>query len=177
MFLLLLLVSFCLAWWLAVILDIVFIGHDFTTTKQAAKVVARILEKYGKHQSVVYDLGSGRGDFLLDLKKFSKNIKPIGIDSSRFRIFLSRIKALVLQREVKFLKSDFKNLNISEAEVIYIYLKQPHVSALASKLQTELKPGTLIITNTQNISALVPNQIFITHPKKPEYEKMFVYVK
>lgn len=161
----------------AVLIDVVVIGHDFGTTKQGTKAVAEILRNYNKEKAVVYDLGSARGDFLLRLKKFSKHIKPVGIDSSGFRIMLSRCKSALLGRKIKFIRSDFNKLSFSGAEVVYIYLKQSDVDALGPKLKTRLKDGTMVITNTQNISAWQADQTFIVHPQKAEYEKMFVYVK
>ncbi len=161
----------------AILLDITFIGHDFTTTKEAVKQVSKILFKRNKQAGVFYDFGCCRGEFLIRLKKYCPNIHATGIDSSWFRIWLCRLKSFFLHRKVNFIRANFFVVDISKADVIYVYLNQPDTTALEEKIKKELKPGSLVITNTQSFPNLQASETVITHINKPEYEKLFVYEK
>lgn len=161
----------------AVLFDISFIGHDFTTEPKAVSVVAKIINSRNAGKLKVIDLGSCRGDFLVRLGIKCPNILGTGIDNSKFRIFLSNIKSLLTGRRIKFVVGDLYKANIKDADVVYLYHHQDSMLQLEEKLQKEMKPGALAITNTQHFPNWPLAETYITHPEKPDFEKMFVYVK
>jgi len=161
----------------AFLLDVTFGGHDFTTTRAARIKVAGILRQFNKDKSVLYDLGSCRGDFLFGVMRHSPNLRAFGVDNSRFRNRLCRIKAFLLRRPAVFLRGDLFDADVSKADAAYLYLDQSLMEPLEKKLRNELKPGSIVITNTQHLPTWPVSQTVIVHPKKPEFEKLFVYVK
>ncbi len=157
--------------------DLVFGGHDFATTRQGIRQVIGILAKFKKQDGVFYDLGSCRGNFIVGLLKFSPNLQAFGVDRSRLRNIFSKSLSAIFSRPASFLTGDIFTSDVSKADAVYIYLDQSLMLALEKKLQAELKSGSIVITNTQHLPSWQPAEIQITHPKKPEYEKMFIYIK
>jgi hypothetical protein len=160
-----------------ILFDVAFAGHDLSTSRAAAKNAGEILKIYGKHTGVVYDLGSCRGDFLINLLGSCGLIKAFGVDSSKFRVRFSSVRSILMGRAAKFIQEDLFSANVSTADAVYLYLAPSAMPMLEKKLQKELKQGALVITNTQFFPNWQPDQIFITHPKNPEFEKMFTYIK
>lgn len=160
-----------------ILFDIVFGGHDFATSGLGIKKVAEILKHLEKQNGIVYDLGSARGGFAVGLMMTCPNLRVVGVDNSRLRIFFSRLRAWLFNRPAQFICGDIFSANISSADAVYIYLDKSLMPALQKKLQSELKTNSIVITNTQYLPDWPPLEAYVTHLKKPAYEKMFVYVK
>lgn len=160
-----------------IIFDAFFGGHDLSTTRRAAKKISDIISRYNKGRGVMYDLGSCRGECILNVLKYSPNLSALGIDRSGFRVKLCRIKSFLLRRKARFIKGDIFKANISNADVVYLYLDQKDVTALQEKLRSELRPGAIIITNTQTLPNWTADSTHIVHQDRPGFEKLFTYIK
>lgn len=159
------------------LVDVVFGGHDFPTSRNGIKEVSKILVEFKKNTGIFYDLGSARGDFIVTLLKYSPSLQAFGVDNNRLRIFFAKGLSFLWRRPVHFLHGDIFSTNVSLADTVYIYLDISLMESLEKKLFEELKSGAMVITNTQSFPNWQPVKVYITSPKKPEYEKMFVYVK
>ena len=96
---------------------------------------------------VVYDLGSGDGRVvLISTKEFGT--KSVGIEKNRFLVWLSRllIKRKKLQTKIKIIHNDFFKENLSNANVIIMYLSHKITQKLKRKFEKELKKGTRIVS-------------------------------
>lgn len=152
-------------------------GHTLPTSTKATKKIIEIIKEKSPNATNFYDLGCARGRFALAIKKLLPNIEVVAIDNSRLRIFFARIRAFLMHRKVKFIKNDILKNNLSEADVLYSYLWYDWLPPLEEKLLKELKKGSVVITNTSHFPNWVPNQTIIINPEKPDFEKLFVYVK
>lgn len=105
----------------------------------------------------VYDLGSGDGRLLILAAK--KGAKAVGLEINPFLVLLTQLKIFWFSLKGGGLKGvthgtnevrwqSFWNANLSEADVIFVYLLPWKMEALARKLQKELKPGSLVISNS-----------------------------
>ena len=159
------------------LLDVVLVGHDFATSPKGIEQVGKILKILKKDTGVLYDLGSARGNFAIQLAKVCPNLKIYGVDKSWLRIFYSNIRSKLFGSNVKFICKNIFQANVSLADVVYIYLKDSEMPALETKLNSELKSGAMVITNTQSFPTWQVSETYVTYPKKSEYEKMFVYIK
>lgn len=176
-FIILVLVLGAAVFYLIFIADLMFGGQDFLTTKPAILKVSQILGRYNKQSGKIYDLGSCRGNFLLKLTNYCPKLSAVGIDNSGYRIWLSKTRAWLTGKSAVFVKGDIFAANVSDADAVYIYLDKSLLKPLQDKLQKELKPGAMVITNAQSFPSWEPAQTYVTHAKKPEYEKLFVYIK
>jgi trans-aconitate methyltransferase len=152
-------------------------GHDLPTSKRAIKALVDIVLKYNPKADKFYDLGCGRGTVVVAIKKELPFLTVCGIDNNTIRIFFSKIKAKILKRKVLFKKQNLFQTNLSTADIVYTYLWYDLMPPLEKKLQKELKPGAIVITNTSNFPTWKPEKTYITCPKNPDFEKLFVYIK
>ena len=125
-------------------------------------------------QSVVADMlkfaGVGPADFVIDLGSGDGRIvrtaaqvygaRGFGVEIQDDLVRLSNeaAKKEGLADRVKFLKQDLFKTDISQATVLTMYLLPNTVNMLSEKLQTELKPGTRILSHDYGLSGWIPEQ-------------------
>lgn len=108
----------------------------------AAGTLANLSEK-----DLVYELGSGDGEFLLAVSK-RFNARCVGIEIDPVRFFISKIRVLLSRgsQHIMLLKQDFKKVDLLAADVVFVYLVPRALERLYPKLKKELKPGSRIIS-------------------------------
>ncbi|HPD33974.1 MAG TPA: class I SAM-dependent methyltransferase [Bacteroidota bacterium] len=89
---------------------------------------------------IFYDLGCGFGDVLKEAEKRAK--KTIGVEIDPLRWLISKLRT----KKAKVLLRDFFSLDLSDADVIFIFQYNNVNEKLWDKFQKELKPGTRIIS-------------------------------
>ena len=101
-----------------------------------------------KPNEIVYDLGSGDGRFIITAAK-EFHAKSVGIEANPLlvlwthgQIFLSH-----LMGRVKISLGNFYRTDLSEADVVILYLLQGTNNKLKHKLETELKPGARVVSH------------------------------
>lgn len=95
-------------------------------------------------QSVVYELGSGWGDFSLAIARLHPR-KIKAYELSPIHVLYSKLKAKRLGSMVKFIRADFFQSDLSDADIVYVYLMPKVVDRLWQKMKKECKPGTMMI--------------------------------
>jgi predicted RNA methylase len=106
-------------------------------------------------KDLVYDLGCGDGRVLIVAAK-EFGARAIGVEKS---FILSKIAEWNIRREglenrVKVLNSDFFNVNLSKATVIFAYLSRKINRKLEPKLKKELKKGCRVISASHGFEGL-----------------------
>jgi len=123
-----------------------------------------------KPDDTVYDLGSGDGRVIIDTAiLFGAKAVGIEIDLLRFIWTKAKIIYLGLSGRVNVLHGNFFNINISNADVVTIYLLQETNIKLTYKFINELRPGTRIVSNTFTL----PGLKIISSDEK---DKIYVYI-
>ena len=123
-----------------------------------------------KPGDIVYDLGSGDGRVIIEAaRSFGAKAVGIEIDPLRFMWTKARIFLLGLSNNVNVLLGNFFNIDISDADVVTIYLLQGTNVKLIDKFIRELRPGTRIVSNTFTL----PELKIINHDEK---SKIYVYI-
>lgn len=113
--------------------------------KKRSKIAGK-LAKITKND-VVYELGSGDGEFLLHIaKEFGARCIGIEIDPLRYWISVIRQKVYRLSGNILFVRRNFHDVSLSDATVIFVYLVPNALKRLKPKLLKELAPGTRIIS-------------------------------
>lgn len=120
------------------------IGSEYgpTTAKRARRMIefANI-----KKKDIVYDLGSGFGGLAIMASRRAK--KVIGIEFDALRYAFSIIRAFFHgAKNVKFIQGNIFKQNISNADVILVFLKQKTNQKLKAKFK-KLKKGARIVSN------------------------------
>jgi len=98
---------------------------------------------------VVYDLGSGDGRIILTAAK-EFHARSVGIEVNPLWVVWTRwrIRRLNLEDNVAAVWGDVFRKDLSEADVVTLYLSQITNDSLQHKLETELKPGTRVVSHT-----------------------------
>lgn len=115
------------------------------TNRKVARAAGKLLKL--KKGDVVYELGSGDGEFILMAAKEARVKRAIGIEIDHSRYFISIIKKYMVGADsAVFVRSDFKTVKLSDANAVYFYLVPAVIKRLLPKLKKELKPGTPIVS-------------------------------
>lgn len=161
-------------------LDSILRGHDLPTSQRATRALIEIVKQYRPDAKNFYDLGCARGALALTVKKALPHLEICAVDNSAVRVFFAKLKSMILGRRIDFRKQDIFKTDLNRADIVYAYLWYDLMPALEQKLQNELKPGAVVITNTSNFPTWRPIHKVITHPKiskPPDFKTLFVYVK
>lgn len=110
----------------------------------------RLPQVSGEHQpGVVAELGSGWGGVAFALAKRYPDHLVVGYELSPLPLLYSKLRQkLFPQKNLTFVRSDFMKIDLSSAVLAICYLAPESMVALRSKLDQELRLGTLVLTNT-----------------------------
>lgn len=105
------------------------------------------------HETVIYDLGCGKGDVLFAAEKFHPK-KLVGFELSPLHVWYGKIKAFLGRSKVQIYCRDFFLADIGEADIIYLFLVQSAINKVWPKIQKEAKPGTKLLVLSSRIPGL-----------------------
>lgn len=152
------------------------------TTKNGApfvaldmEIVERMLELARvKEGDVVYDLGSGDGRIPI-FASLKYNTKAVGIELDPIRFYYCKALAFIhrLGGKTIFLQKNIFDVDLSEASVVTMYLLQKTNERLMKKLETELQPGTRIVSAAFNFPGWKP--LFVDREYITPYGPLYLY--
>lgn len=119
---------------------------------------------------VFYDLGCGDGR-LIEAAAHA-GAKAIGFDISLLPYLITRVRLSLAGSEAKI---RFKNLfsqNLSEANIIYLFLMPTAINKAKNKFEKELKKGTRVISYVFPIPGWTPVQV----DKPPGCVSIYLYI-
>ncbi|KKW08670.1 MAG: hypothetical protein UY44_C0008G0035 [Candidatus Kaiserbacteria bacterium GW2011_GWA2_49_19] len=157
------------------LLDALFGGEDFATSENAIRKIGEIIVASNKQDGILYDLGSSRGNFVYSILKICPALRVIGIDNSRLRVWFARMVGIFHFSNQIFKKADIFDIDVSKADVIYVYVPRDLLPALEKKLEEEIKHGALVITYRINFPTWSPHQMYSVDPRNPKDEKVYFY--
>lgn len=150
-----------------------FLYHVFIYTKTKVPIVVTPKEYYkelfnnfkiesGKN---IYELGSGRGDFLFAVEKFAGE-KLVGYELSFLHVAYARLRAYIKKSNAKFFAVDFFEEDLSDADIIYMFMVEPIINKAWKKIKNECKRGTVVIVLADKIYNETPFLEIATRPNK-----------
>lgn len=137
------------------------------TDKRASQAIIDLAKI--KNSDIVYELGSGDGEFALYTARIT-GANVVGIEIDPIRFYISKIRSYFSpsRKKIKFIKEDFKKIDISETTVLYFYLVPAAIKRIMPKLKKELKPGTKAVSYRYKVEGLK----FIAENKE---HKLYLY--
>jgi predicted RNA methylase len=124
---------------------------------------------------VIYELGCGWGPLVIDAAKTFPDAAVKGIEFSYLGAKFSKIRAkLQGLKNVEILRKDFFRHDLGDADVIVLYMLEYILGKLSPKFIEELKPGTIIVSNTFVIPDWAPVKVHEI-VKKPIPLNIYVY--
>ena len=160
--------------WLWYLIDFILCKEDYVTNKNTTKKIAAFINENFK-KGAFYDLGSSRGDFVLDIAKQCPQLQITGIDNSFLRVSISKLRAVMNHKKIVFQNKDIFKTDISKAELIYIYIPRILLPKLSKKLEKELQAGVTVITSRISFPDWIPSRTISKDPKNEKEQDIFIY--
>jgi cyclopropane fatty-acyl-phospholipid synthase-like methyltransferase len=109
----------------------------------------------------LYDLGCGDGRLII------LAAKDIGADSTGIELredlierAKTEIKRFNLENKVKIIQANFFDVNISDADVVTLYLTSSANERLRPKLEAELKKGARVVSHDFKVPGWKPSGVY-----------------
>jgi SAM-dependent methyltransferase len=148
------------------------------------KVARRMIELAGiRGNETVYDLGCGDGRILIAAKKQHPHIDAVGYELSLGVWLIAKLRVLFSRLSIPIHMKNYCAADLSDANVVFLYLFPEVMPKLMEKLNRELKPGTRVISHGFPFKEKehvhmerVPLPAWhIMRPPKQEGPRVFVY--
>lgn len=121
---------------------VVFVGAPYLPTHKKQTVDLLNYLKTRKGQTF-YELGCGDGRVLILAGK--KDLKVVGYEINPVLYFIAKIRTLKYENiEVKF--GNFWQVDLSEADYVYVFLLDRFMERLDAKLSKELSAGSFLLS-------------------------------
>ena len=104
----------------------------------------------------VVDFGAGTGGLLHHLAQKRKNAYFTGIEHAPLPFLMGKLRAAALPN-FQMYRDDFWAHSLTDFDVVYVFLSPMPMPRLWQKAKAEMRPGSLVISNSFPIPALVPN--------------------
>jgi ubiquinone/menaquinone biosynthesis C-methylase UbiE len=110
-----------------------------------------------KPGELVYDLGAGDGRILSSaVKEFNAIAVGVELHESRYEAIAKRIERERLGKSAAVVRADFFQINLSQADVVTLYLLTSVNSMIKPKLERELKVGARLVSHDFPVHGWVP---------------------
>lgn len=116
----------------------------------------------------LYDLGSGDGrTVIMAAKDFGAESVGVELREDLVKRALSNIQELGLEEKVQIFQNDIFRVDLSQADVVFLYLTTSANEKVKPKLETELKPGARIVSHDYEIIGWKPSKVdnFCENPR------------
>lgn len=143
------------------IVFLVFNSLGFFSGAPYAATPADVVNKLFKlvniaEKDIVYDLGSGDGRILIASAKMGAKAIGWEINFPLYLWSIRRIKREKLTHKVEIHFGNFWNKKLTQATVIFAFLLPQYMERLEKKLNTEVEPGTKVVTYLAKLPARKP---------------------
>lgn len=112
----------------------------------------------GQDQFSFVDLGSGCGGLLNDLANTHQNGTFHGIEYAPLPFLISKLRSRLGASGCKIVWGDFWKHDFSKYDVVYAYLSPVPMTSLWQKARKEMRPGSLLISNTFIVPGIAPDK-------------------
>ena len=105
-----------------------------------------------KTGEMLYDLGSGDGRaVIMAAKDFGAKSVGVELREDLVKRALSNIHELGIETKAQILQNDIFKVDLSQADVVFLYLTTSANEKIKPKMETELKPGARIVSHDYEI--------------------------
>ncbi|MGQ9469696.1 MAG: SAM-dependent methyltransferase [Nitrososphaerales archaeon] len=113
-----------------------------------------------KPEETLYDMGSGDGRIIImAAKDFGLHCVGIEIREDLVKRARAEIRRLDLENRVKVINDDFFSVDISNADIVTLYLTTSANEKLRPKLEKELKVGARVVSHDYEIRGWIPTRV------------------
>lgn len=130
-------------------MDIIGFMYDVPFVATPEVVVRRMLQLARVQPGeVLYDLGSGDGRIvIIAAKEFGARSIGVEIRKDLYEQSLARIRDMGLNNKASIINASFYDVDLSNADVVTMYLLTSINERLRPKLEKELRPASRVVTH------------------------------
>ncbi len=121
-----------------------------------------------KPGEILFDLGSGDGRaVIMAAKDFGATSVGVELRDDLAKRALDSIQKLDLTEKTRIVQKDIFTVNLSAANVVFLYLTTSANEKIKPKLEAELEPGTRVVSHDYEILGWKPLKVdtFCENPK------------
>ncbi|MEP0337733.1 MAG: class I SAM-dependent methyltransferase [Alphaproteobacteria bacterium] len=108
----------------------------------------------------VVDLGAGWGDLAFSIAKSMPESETMAYELSPFPWAVMKVRnGLFGPRNVTIRRADFRKVSLAGTDAVVCYLYSELLEKVRHKLEAELKPGTLVVSNVFDIPGWTPEAV------------------
>jgi len=107
-----------------------------------------------KSGATIIDLGSGDGAFALAAAK--RGYIVIGYEINPILVIIAQLRTLKYRKQVKIYLRDFWRVELPEVDAVYVFLIDRYMQKLSSKLKSELKKPTFVVSHVFKLPNTTP---------------------
>ena len=134
---------------------IIKVPHIKTKQNRLDKVLANLEVNSDTN---IYELGCGTAEFLFQIEKQGAK-KLTGFELSPLVYLQARLKTILKKSQAQIKCQNFMQADLSQADIIYMFLVNSVVQQTWQKIKQEVKPGTIIVVLCDQIKGLKPYKV------------------
>jgi SAM-dependent methyltransferase len=150
------------AWFLAAFAVLLFVFWNTFRTRvplylSSARACERLAQMVPAEATArILDLGCGFGGVMLALRHLRPQLRIIGVELAPLPSWLAKIR---LRRDANSTvhRRDFWNEDFSGYDVVYAFLSPAPMERLWDKVQAQMRPGTLFVSNSFIVPGVAPD--------------------
>jgi tRNA A58 N-methylase Trm61 len=113
-----------------------------------------------KPGEVFFDLGAGDGrTVIMAAKDFGARAVGVELREDLVKKALSTVYEQKLQDKVTIVNGDMFNVDLSSADVVFLYLTTSANEKVKAKLESQLKPGVRIVSHDYEVVGWKPEKV------------------
>lgn len=138
----------------------------YLTSSLAKEALGEYLMTYSIQKSAenislrFLDVGAGTGTVIRALGKQFARIEMTGIEHAPIPFLIAKLNTLLI-KNVRILWGDFWKQDLTQYDIVYAYLSPAPMQALWEKVNREMRPGTILISNSFIIPDIEPDEIIL----------------
>ena len=126
----------------------------FLSSPAAAQAVAKLLPVNRKFSFL--DLGCGLGGVLAYLERARPRGAYHGVEVAPVPFLICWLRATMTRRKIRISWEDFRRLDLGRYDVVYAYLSPAVMGGLWEKASREMRPGSMLVSNSFEIPGVQP---------------------
>lgn len=126
----------------------------FLSSRVATLAVADVLPS--DRSFTFLDMGCGLGGVISSLARARPLGQYHGIESAPVPFLVSRLRAIIGSRRYCVTWGDYGDLDLGRYDVVYAYLSPAAMSDVWHKASSEMRPGSLLISNSFSVPGVRP---------------------
>ena len=124
----------------------------YLSNREALSQLAQVIPQAAKF----LDIGAGTGTVLHYLVRQRPDLSLAGVEQAKAPWLLGKLR---LPRNVKWLNADYESLDLSAYDCVYAFLSPAVMPKLWQQVSSQMRSGSLLISNTFVVPGVYPDQI------------------